>query len=268
MSPRLVKVFANTGRNPRFVPMDVLIIISPEINMAAVIASTLPPTLGDTLAQSLARHCITHLHDSRLRQLKAFTAALRHSPGRHSRNASYQRWINFARAALGHCVVEVIETGAGKDRVTQVTGLEPFEKAEGRLVFRTFLVNARRPAQMQQHIVGAEISAHALQRVIQDIHSDDTLTLAKLLHPHAIQAARDVPGAWPVNREWLTVNAQGVGVWVRTPIPEGLVAAQGQGSPFWMLMATWIPAASATHGPHGRAIQRFRDGLAVNTLKC
>lgn len=56
-------------------------------------------------------------------------------------------------------MVEVIETGAGKDRVTQVTGLEPFENAGGRLVFRTFVVNARRPDQMWGHIVGAEISA-------------------------------------------------------------------------------------------------------------
>ena len=237
--------------------------------MAAVMSRQLSASLGDSLAQSLARNCIAQLFDSQLRQLRAYTQALRNSPGRHSRNAAYQRWITYARAALGQCVLELVETGSGKDRVTEVTGLVPFEPSDGRLVFRTIVVNARHPTRIQERLIGAEISRHALQRLIQDIHTDDTLSLAKMLHPHAIQAASEVPAAWPVNREWLTVDTQGIGVWISTAIPKGLVPAQGQnGSPTWMLMATWIPSSTATHGPYGRAMQRYREGLDVNTLKC
>jgi hypothetical protein len=237
--------------------------------MAAVLSREIPTTLGDTLAQSLARNCAAFLTESQSRRFKTFLEALKASPGRASRNAAYKRSIAYARTVFGRCVVAVEEAGSGKDRVTEVTGMLPFDDVNGRMVFRSVRVNARHPADIREFVIGGVISTHAMQRVIQGLHTDDPTSLAKVLYGHTRQAASEVPSGWPVNREWLTVDERGIGVWVSTPTPEGLSPIQGQrGSPTWMLMATWIPAASATHGPYGRAMQRFREGLYVNTLRC
>jgi hypothetical protein len=237
--------------------------------MAAVLARDIPNTLGDTLAQSLARNCATFLAENKSRRFQSFLDALKSSPGGCSRSAAYKRSIGYARAVLGRCEVAIEETGTGKDRVTEVTGMEPLDEQNGRMVFRTIKVSARRPTDIQEFFLGSVISTHAMQRLIQDLHTDNPVSLARSLYGHAAEAASEVPTGWPVNREWLTVDERGVGVWVRTEAPEGMSPIQGyRGSPSWMLMATWIPAASATHGPYGRALQRYREGLDVNTLKC
>ena len=241
--------------------------------MAAVLSRAIPTTLGDTLAQSLARNCANFLTESQSRRFGQFLDHLKAAPGRDSRNAAYQRSIRYARTFFGRCIVDSEETGRGKDRVTEVTGMHPFEEGNGRMVFRSVRVNARHPADIRHTVIGAMISTHAIQRLIQDLHTDDPAFLAKALYGHACEAASEVPDGWPINREWLTVDERGVGVWVRIPTPDSVTSAPVQGqhqrrSPSWMLMATWIPAATATHGPHGRAMQRYREGLEVNTLKC
>jgi hypothetical protein len=237
--------------------------------MVAVLARDIPNTLGDTLAQSLARNCAAILTESQSRRFKTFLEALKASPGRDSRNAAYKRSIAYALTVFGRCVVDVEESGSGKNRVTEVTGMLPFDEANSRMVFRSIKVNARHPADIKEYVIGGVISTHAMQRLIQGLHTDAPALLAKALYTHTRQATSLVPSGWPVNREWMTVDDQGVGVWVSTPTPEGLMLINGhRGSPSWMLMVTWIPAASATHGPYGRALQRYREGLDVNTLKC
>lgn len=237
--------------------------------MAAVLTQAIPNTLGDTLAQSLARRCVDMMNQRQGRRLQNFIHAMKQSRGAHSRNAAYQRSIAYARATFGDCIVNATESGTNKDRVTRVTGMDPLNGMNGRTVFRTISLNARRPGEIKDHSIGAEISIHALQRLIQDLHNDQPSRLAGVLFPHASQAASEVPLGWPNNREWLSVTDHGIGVWVKTPMPDGVEPCrEAVGSPYWMLMVTWIPASTATHGPYGRARQRFLQGLEVNTLKC
>jgi hypothetical protein len=239
------------------------------MTMAAVISRDLSHTLGDTLAQSLARNCATLLAESQSRRFGQFIDCLKASPGRDSRNAAYQHSIRYARTFFGRCVVDIEETGTGKSRVTEVTGMHPLEEGSGRMVFRCVQVTARHPGDIRHRVIGSVISTHAIQRLIQDLHTDDPATMAKILYGHACNAANEVPDGWPINREWLTVDERGVGVWVRMETPDGVTPSKDhRGSPSWMLMATWIPAASATYGLYGRAMQRYREGLDVNTLKC
>lgn len=138
-------------------------------------------TLGDSLARGLARRAAREESRRADRLVNQISKVI--DVGKQTNGAMYRRCVAYVRRVLGEGLVEIIETGGGKQRKTVAVGAAPAET--GSMSFEQWVVPFRSPTAIDLRLLEFLISRHAVQRITQACGNADLKTWAKIAFRHS-----------------------------------------------------------------------------------